>query len=270
MIDLAIAFNASCVRGNHEDRVLLAYRDLKYHHRLSPHSDSHAEGEPVPSPPKPGNPNMAKEAEPGAQAEEGIDGEQFTSGDHVDQALARSLTKKQIDYLASCPVILDVGSLRGMGEVRAVHAGLVPGVSLKRQDPMSVMHMRTLDLRTHVPSRGSAGTPWSKVCAAIFVTSHPYILCSKSVDLSVIQIWNKYQSLLPRSQRSTVIYGHDSHSGLQLQKYSKGLDTGCVKGGRLTALVVSSGVNTKSEVVSVDCKDYRPKQASAAEELGSS
>lgn len=82
-----------------------------------------------------------------------------------------------------------------------------------------------------------------------------------------LQIWNKYQSLLPKGERATVIYGHDSHRGLQLEKYSKGLDTGCVKGGQLTALVISS--DPKPQIVSVNCKDYRPKRA-ATEELGSS
>lgn len=168
VVDLAIASNASCVRGNHEDRVLLAYRDLQYHHRLHQHTDHHAKGEEIPTPPNPGNPNAAKEAKPGAEADERMDDEHFTSGDHVNQQLARSLSKRQIGYLASCPVILDIGPVRGMGEVRTVHAGLVPGVSLHRQDPVSVMHMRTLDLKSHVPSRGATGTHWSKVRAMFF------------------------------------------------------------------------------------------------------
>lgn len=39
----------------------------------------------------------------------------------------------------------------------------------------------------------------------------------------------------------TVVYGHDAKSGLSLKEYTKGLDSGCVKGGKLTALVVSDG-----------------------------
>ena len=91
-----------------------------------------------------------------------------------------------------------------------------------------------------------------------------------SIGLLQSQIWNKYQSLLPKKQRSTVIYGHDSHRGLQLEKYSKGIDTGCVSGGQLTALVFTSGANPKPEVVSVKCRDYRPKLATSGDELGSS
>ena len=181
------------MRGNHEDRVLLAYRDLQYHHRLSQHAehtDHHAEGSTIPSPPNPGNPNAAKEAEPDAEADQDIDGENFTSGDHVNQQLARSLSLKQISYLASCPLILDIGPVRGMGEVRAVHAGLVPGVSLDRQDPISVMHMRTLDLKTHIPSRSGSGTPWIKVRLALsikFSTRHSF---RPTVSLSIMTFIN--------------------------------------------------------------------------------
>jgi hypothetical protein len=49
---------------------------------------------------------------------------------------------------------------------------------------------------------------------------------------------------------------HINHSltniqGLQLKKHTKGLDTGCVKGGRLTALIYPG-----EEVISVKCQDY--------------
>ncbi|KAL8820085.1 MAG: hypothetical protein Q9191_007588 [Dirinaria sp. TL-2023a] len=244
VVDLAIASHASCVRGNHEDRVLLAYRDLKTH-AVAPHTNYHFRGEEIPAPPHHGNPNKVREAEPDAKVDETIDGESFSSGDHVNQQLARALSGEQIEYLASCPVILDVGPVDGLGDVRVVHAGLVPGVSLQRQDPISVMHMRTLDLNSHVPSPVNDGMPWNK-------------------------IWNKFQTLLPKDERSTVIYGHDSARGLQLAKYSKGLDTGCVKGGKLTALIFTSGNNKNAKTVSVDCKDYRPKRPPSGDELGQS
>jgi hypothetical protein len=50
-----------------------------------------------------------------------------------------------------------------MGQVVVVHAGLVPGVGLDRQDPSTVMTMRTIDLDTHVPSESSEGLNWAKV-----------------------------------------------------------------------------------------------------------
>jgi hypothetical protein len=45
-----------------------------------------------------------------------------------------------------------------------------------------------------------------------------------------------------KERHTTIIYGHDAKQGLQLKQYSKGIDTGCVKGGKLTALVLSDGV----------------------------
>lgn len=52
----------------------------------------------------------------------------------------------------------------------------------------------------------------------------------------------------------TVIYGHDAKTGLSIRDYTKGLDSGCVKGGRLTALVIEED-GTQS-VVQVRCRGY--------------
>ena len=163
-VDLAIASRASCIRGNREDRVLLAYRDLQNHHALPPHPIDSSKKQGTAHPPGSGNPNKATEAEAETIAEKTTESASFLSGDHVDQIMAKSLSKEQIEYLSSCPVILDVGPIAGFGDVRIVHAGLVPGVSLPRQDPASVMQMRTLDLETHVPSHVNDGILWTKVC----------------------------------------------------------------------------------------------------------
>ena len=142
VIDLALSMNASCVRGNHEDRVLLAHRDMHTRHLSlpGPHEDVESKG-----------------------ALDLLDEESFSHGDYVDRKLAASLSQKQINYLAACPVILRVGEIQGLGQVSVVHAGLIPGVDLERQDPLAVMTMRTVDLKTHVPSRTADGVPWSKV-----------------------------------------------------------------------------------------------------------
>lgn len=153
VVDLAISMRASCVRGNHEDRVLLAYRDLNSH-GLTARWSSEKSGPPPPGPVDDGKP---------ASPEKEVDTERFPHGDAVDRGLARSLSQRQIDYLATCPVILKLGYVGGMGQLQAVHAGLVPGVELEKQDPTGVMYMRTMDLETLVPSSSSNGMPWSKV-----------------------------------------------------------------------------------------------------------
>ena len=157
VIDLAISAHASCVRGNHEDRVLLTYRDL-YSHRLT----QEQKGRKTTAPPAAGMPEEMRRNDSEDKGEN-LEEEGFSYGNGVDRQLAESFTKRQIDYMASCPVILDIGHIKGLGNVHVVHAGLIPGVRLERQDPMGVMHMRTVNLDTHVPSSSAEGTPWFKV-----------------------------------------------------------------------------------------------------------
>jgi hypothetical protein len=219
VIDLLRNMNASCVRGNHEDRVLLTRNGLQ-HMLLAPTGIE-------------GNSKSPKE-------------------DNAERHLARSLSKEQAAYLQSCPVILKVGDISSFrGEVVVVHAGLVPGVPLENQDPSSAMTMRVIDLETHLPSRDHErrhSVPWA-------------------------QFWNKVQKLIPNPNsrhgqgaarpqskkklphmHTTVIYGHDSKRGLQLKQWTKGLDSGCVKGGKLSALVLSD--NGKQELVQVKCRNH--------------
>ncbi len=64
--------------------------------------------------------------------------------------------------------------------------------------------------------------------------------------------------MLPAKERATVIYGHDSRRGLRVAKWSMGIDSSCVKGGKLTALVVESGREVRT--VSVRCKNHVGKK----------
>ncbi|KAE9979595.1 hypothetical protein EG328_000762 [Venturia inaequalis] len=157
--------------------------------------------------------------------EDFLDEESFSHGDYKDRAMAKELDKKHIEWLQKCPVILKVGGIAGFNggsEIVVVHAGLAPGIDLDRQDPFLVMNMRSIDVMTRVPSEDRNGEPWEK-------------------------LWNHHQSHThPAAQRQTVIYGHDSKTGLNMNKYSKGLDSGCVKGGELTAFVVDQ--NGKSKI----------------------
>jgi hypothetical protein len=208
VIDYAISIGASCVRGNHEDRTLLASSSMK--HNIVPLE-------------LPGSRNQS--AGIGNEETENVG---FTN--HAD--LARSLTAQQIAYLRRCPIILQVGHIAKRDYV-VVHAGLVPGVKLDKQDPFHVMNMRTIDLKTRVPTEMRTGEPWDNV-------------------------WNHYQIRShPERERTTVVYGHDSKKGLTIQGYSKGLDSGCVAGGKLTALVINH--KGKEKLHSVKCKQYFKK-----------
>lgn len=211
-VDFLREIGASCVRGNHEDRILLMAHDLKSSQLKVENPDS--------SPAR---------------------------------TLAASLTSSQIAYLESCPVILRIGFLKQLaGDLVVVHAGLVPGIPLERQDPTSVMNMRSIHLNTHVPSKDP----------------------NPEGSVHWIKLWNKYQQSLPTpwslfslgksktqsatEKHTTIVYGHDAPRGLQLKQYSKGIDTGCVKGGRLTALLLDDGGNWQT--VQVPCKDHRKRR----------
>ncbi|KAK5088288.1 hypothetical protein LTR05_002505 [Lithohypha guttulata] len=195
---------ASAVRGNHEDSVLLAANNLP------------------PIPPDP--PSLANTA----------------IEDSPKIKLARTFTQSQIHWLNTCPVILRVGDLDHHGEIVAVHGGLVPGIRLEKQNPNSVMNMRTINPNSRKPSaehvlKGSI--PWA-------------------------EYWDKTQkSLLHRKfffgrkkKPTTVVFGHDARKRLQILTYAKGLDTSCVKGNQLTAWVVSDF--GKDTIVQVQCKGY--------------
>lgn len=213
VVDLAMKLGATGVRGNHEDRIILAHTDMVAEHAVM-------------EPPGP-----SEEAE---KKEDDLEELSYSHGDYKDRALVKQLGEKRIKWLKECPVILRVGELGKMGEVVVVHAGLAPGVKLEKQDPTMVMNMRTID-DGGLPSDEHEGSGWWKA-------------------------WNKYQKNLPKKERTTVIYGHDSKRGLQTQKNSIGIDTGCVKGGKLTAVVIEGGHSDHSHtIVHVNCKDRRTR-----------
>jgi hypothetical protein len=58
---------------------------------------------------------------------------------------------------------------------------------------------------------------------------------------------------------TTVIYGHDSGRALAIRKYTKGIDTGCVKGGKLSAMIMEDG--GKNYIAQVPCKEYLKQQS---------
>ena len=274
VIDLAMKLGASAVRGNHEDRVLLLRRDLEALGEIEPEANDNKD-----SGDKDGL--NALDANGATEAENHTLTSPFTHHDPPSPArlLARKLSRKQVSWLASCPVILRVGAVPNLGEVVVVHGGLVPSVSLEAQDPISVMNMRTIDLKTHVPSKEHEGVPWYKLWNraqdriyrssrprwSIARTSYPQPADSKEDD----QVVDSQGQRHPRPTPTIVIYGHDSKRGLQDHKWSKGLDTGCVSGGKLTALIIGEG--GRMEKVQVKCDDHRPRkplQVEVEEALG--
>jgi hypothetical protein len=194
---------ASCVRGNWEDKLLLTIAGAQQ------------------------TPASASTPDDADSPPDFVDEHKHSKADKKLLKLAKKFSKKDLVYLQQCPVILRVGSVPKLGALVAVHAGLVPDTPLEKQDPVHVMNMRTIDLKTRIPSSKHDGTPWEK-------------------------FWNHEQKKLKDHKRTTIVYGHNRKRGLNIQEYSKGLDTGCATGGHLTALVVDD--EGKTELISVKCK----------------
>lgn len=137
VIDLAMHVGASAVRGNHEDRVLLAAGNIR--------SKYVGTGEEKTGDDEDGENEVSEE-------------ENFTKA----KKLVKELGHKRLQWLKERPVILRVGKLGSMGEVTVVHAGLNPGVTLEKQDPLMVMNMRTIT-KDGEPSDERDGKAWQKV-----------------------------------------------------------------------------------------------------------
>lgn len=253
--------NASAVRGNHEDHVLHARVKLDRHRRKH------------------------KKKAKAADDDEWDDDEEDEAGDvdaqrakARDRQVAKSLTKEHVDWLNSLPIILSAAPL----PIYIVHAGLVPGVEVKKQDPWAVMNMRTLLFRKSLELRGVPGDTQEPMLAPGQQEAEPEptkgdssgdsdageqlaedIHAQRRRPIPIdgrkgkrwADVWNKYQHRLPARKRKTVIYGHDAKRGHRVGDYTFGLDSGCVAGGELTAVIIEGkqGGGCNYETVQIPC-----------------
>jgi hypothetical protein len=120
--------------------------------------------------------------------------------------LARSLRPVDWTLLETSPLFLELPEHGAC----VVHAGLLPGVAFEAQSPQTLMRIRTV--RVTAPKRGRARPKAAHV------------------------LWGAAYEGPPQ-----VVFGHNAAPGLQLHPWATGLDTGCVYGGRLTAMVLAEG-----------------------------
>ncbi|KIO28345.1 hypothetical protein M407DRAFT_181716 [Tulasnella calospora MUT 4182] len=220
--------------------------------------------------------------------------------------LARKLSESEYNYLRSLPLAIHLPSLHTF----VVHAGMLPydpthSMRNKKQPlshlptvshassqdvetvraaqeltilnevpqnrkPFTLLNLRDVTPKGKVSRKPGNGQPWADMWNEV---QH---LCkgfsSELVDDNEPDELKrkKYLPCYP----TNVIYGHAAKRGLDLKRWTKGIDTGCVYGRRLTALVfgdtkhkglddsgdeeeleeVRFGDSSKARVVSVKCR----------------
>ncbi|ODQ65426.1 Metallo-dependent phosphatase [Nadsonia fulvescens var. elongata DSM 6958] len=228
-----------CVRGNHEHAILTLY--AKYHNLPAP---------PIKAP----NLSSNEDLSPTNNAH-------FLSnnkGAVSDQDIVRHLKPAHIEFLSSCPAIISLPNVtithnkmkskisRANGVVMA-HGGLQWDIpTLEEQDPITVMNIRSL-----LPPSYHEASSLNAFSKEILETYDPEL----GNPLPWVDMWVKYQKTLPESERQLVYYGHNAADGLNLREFTRGLDSGCTKGNRLTTAVITqrSDLTFEETVISVNC-----------------
>ncbi len=136
----------------------------------------------------------------------------------LHEEVATSLRKSDWAFLAATPLWID---LREHG-LRVVHAGVLPGVPINKQEKRTLLSIRSLGPDGEARERGG------RILWGMRYEGPPHI-----------------------------VFGHNAKESPQLHPWATGLDTSCVYGGRLTALVLDRG-----ERVPVDLRKRRRRLVS--------
>jgi len=126
--------------------------------------------------------------------------------------VAATLSSADLQWLADRPLWM-APHVVGWN-VLVVHGGFVPGVPLNAQPRKYLLNLRSIH-KDGSPSRRIDGAPWAS-------------------------LWQG---------PAHVVFGHDALRGLQQHPFATGLDTGCVYGQRLTAMILP-----ENRLVSVPAK----------------
>ncbi|KAK1727509.1 hypothetical protein CaCOL14_008782 [Colletotrichum acutatum] len=239
VVQLAMDLGASCVRGNNEDRVLVARGFIERGRVTGSTSD---DGKMVFE--------DSKEKLP-------ADVPYAVSSDYVT---ATQLSEEQVKWLSSLPLILHIGPLKGAksppwnsGTAVVAHGGLVPLLPMEEQDPWAVMNMRslvypidgdhpenvTVALAKRIKTRLCRGAAFqvakderldgelARVLRLWDGNEISQIATNQERGTIPIELddgkrwreaWNETQNMIETPEnRSVVVYGHDAKEGLQVE-----------------------------------------------------
>jgi hypothetical protein len=113
-------------------------------------------------------------------------------------AIVEQLSPEDWQLLEALPLLVDVPD----HGVIVAHAGIDPSVPLSAQDAWVVTHVRSID------AQGKPSEKWGEPWGARYTGP------------------------------SHIVFGHNARKSPQLHPFATGLDTGCVYGGRLTAMIL--------------------------------
>jgi hypothetical protein len=119
------------------------------------------------------------------------------------QRVASELGEEDWRAIEAMPLWLDLPE----HGVRVVHAGVLPGRPVETTPAEVLLTIRTIDEDDRWTDKRDAGVPWGTAYAG-----PPH-----------------------------VVFGHNARSEPQFHAWATGIDTACVYGGRLTALVLDPG-----------------------------
>ncbi len=137
------------------------------------------------------------------------------------QAIVDQLSPEDWLLLEALPLLVHVPE----HGVVVAHAGIDPRLELSQQDPWVVTHMRSID------ADGEPSEKWG-------------------TDWGVSYVGPTH-----------VVFGHNARRSPQLHPFATGLDTGCVYGGRLTALILPENAGPPPIADRGDCLISVPARA---------
>lgn len=160
-----------------------------------------------------------------------------TREEHVKSSLynlAMQCPEDVLEYLGSLPHIVSIPHFN----ILVVHAGLDPTVPLVNQNVEAVTRMRRLQKRNE--NNGNNDD-------SIISSSEYYHTVEKGTNgKKWYKVWHDvvHEAILPCGEelykQNIVVYGHDAKSSLQEKQFTIGLDSGCVYGRSLSALLLPS------------------------------
>ncbi|KAI8987756.1 Metallo-dependent phosphatase-like protein [Mycotypha africana] len=271
VIRKARELGAYCVRGNHDDKVV----------RLKTYEMQHSASE------------MAVHPAEDVLPEGNVHDPLKFGNKHLQ--IAKNMNVDDYNYLAGCPLVLDIPDLNA----RIVHGGVDPSIpNVVDNDPWAVMNMREFDehnepsklkLSKHA-SENSSVKHWTTVYDQYFHNSQAtkqrqqfgtaaegglnhttnsitdissangtITAIANTTNTTTINITNTTDATIPvnNSTITTIYYGHDASRGFQIGNDTVGLDSGCVYGRQLTTIEIKS-----KNVTQIDCtgRTYKKKK----------